>query len=158
MVEDQIALLRKVKDETYERSDGQYALAIVSRYTEMYRESFPKAKDVTIDDLIPFAQNRANVLKNKLTKVKKLPYAPRMDLAFSAIKDYLKAMETSKSEVERLEAILKARPESELIQRELEEARRKLQLMKETYDGLKRESEIVRKAGRSNLARGFKRW
>jgi hypothetical protein len=48
--------------------------------TKLYRESFPvstglkKVKDVTIEDLIQFAQNRADVLKNKLPKVKELSY------------------------------------------------------------------------------------
>ena len=73
-VEDQIKMLRKVQSGAYERSDGQRALQIVSIYTELYRESFPKAKDVTIEDLIQFAQNRADVLKNKLPKVKELSY------------------------------------------------------------------------------------
>ncbi len=52
------------------------------RSTKLYHESFPfstdlkKVKDVTvtIEDLIQFAQNRADVLTNKLPKVKELSY------------------------------------------------------------------------------------
>jgi hypothetical protein len=115
-VKDQIALLRKVKSGAYERSDGQSALAIVSRYIELYPESFPKAKDVDVEDVIGFAQKRANELKSKLPKVKELSdysalkrktdellYVPRRVLAFPSFRAVLKAMEKAKQEVKNAE-------------------------------------------------------
>ncbi len=145
-LEHEIKLLRKVQSGAYGRNDGQRALELVSRLTKLYRESFPvsstdlkKVKDVTIEDLIEFAENRADVLKNKLPKVKELSYAPRMDLAFSAIRDDLKAMERYKSEVERLEARLEAANRDDNyaykqgILPELNDARTRLRMYTESY-------------------------
>jgi hypothetical protein len=107
-VEDEIALLRKVKSGAYERSEGQSAHQTVVRYTKLYGESFPKAKDVAIDDLIEFAQKRAHVLKNRLTKVKKLSYAGRLEVTLYDLNHGTRDLQEAKSNVAALEARLKA--------------------------------------------------
>jgi hypothetical protein len=110
-IQDELQMLRKKKNKAFgEYDDQEWAEELLSIWTKRYRESqgMTQEQDVPIDKVIQFAQTKADVLKNRLTKVKKLSYAMSLDVALYYQNHGTRDLQKAKSNVAALEARLKA--------------------------------------------------
>jgi hypothetical protein len=110
-IQDELKMLRKKKNKAFgENDDQEWAEELLSKWTKRYRESqgMTQEQDVPIYKVIQFAQTKADVLKNRLTKVKKLSYAMSLDVALYYQNHGTRDLKKAKSNVAELEARLKA--------------------------------------------------
>jgi hypothetical protein len=110
-IQDELEMLRKKQAKAFGKyEDQEWAEELLSIWTKRYRESqgMTQEQDVPIDKVIHFAQTKADVLKNRLTKVKKLSYARSLNVALYYQNHGTRDLQKAKSNVAALEARLKA--------------------------------------------------